>query len=147
MKDNQMRKTTTLLGLILTTLLLGALGCSTLRIQDTARLQGAWQGREIGGQRPGPCYILISGTNADYRGVDTNEWIKGTFSLREDKNPKQFICVVNACFDESCIGRTINCIYQLDAGTLKLTGSEPGNPDFPSDFDASGARQFEFIKK
>jgi len=127
--------------------LLGALGCSTLHNSDSAALQGTWQGREIGGRTEGPCYMVVSGTNAEFRGADTNEWWKGTCSLREDTNPRQLVCLTTACSDAPSVGQTLHAIYRIEAATLKLTANEPGNPDVPSRFDAPGARQFVFTKK
>ncbi len=146
-KGNWMRRTTGVFSLVSIAVLLGALGCSTLHKSDSVTLQGTWQGREIGGKTEGPCYLAVSGTNAEYRGADTNEWNKGTFSLRQDTNPRQIVFLSTACSYAPCIGQTIHAIYRIEAGTLKLTANEPGSPDVPSAFDASGARQFEFTKK
>ena len=126
--------------------LLWASGCSTLHKSDSATLQGTWQGTEIGGKTEGACYIAFSGNNVDYRGADTNDWCKGTFTLREDTDPKQIVCVTTACSYPPDIGQTIHAIYRIEAGTLKVTGNAPGNPDVPSGFEAPGARQFEFRK-
>jgi len=146
-KGDWMRRTTGVLSLVSIAVLLGALGCSTLHKSDSATLQGTWQGREIGGKTEGACYIVLSGNNAEFRGADTNEWYKGTFSLREDTNPQQLVCLTTGCSYAPCIGQTVYAIYRIEAGTLKLTANEPGNPDVPSGFDAPGARQFEFRKK
>jgi uncharacterized protein (TIGR03067 family) len=146
-KGDRMRKTTGVLSLVSIAMLLGAWGCSTLHKSDLATLQGTWQGREIGGKTEGVCYFVVSGNNAEFRGADTNEWIKGTFSLREDTNPRQFVCLTTACSYPPHIGKTVYAIYRIEGGTVKLTGNEPGNPDVPSGFDASGARQFEFRKQ
>jgi uncharacterized protein (TIGR03067 family) len=142
-----MRRTTGVLSLVSIEVLLGASGCSTLHKSDLATLQGTWQGREIGGKTEGACSLVVSGNNGEYRGADTNEWNKGTFSLREDTNPRQIVFLSTACSYAPCIGQTVHAIYRIEAGTLKLTANEPGNPDVPSGFDAPGARQFEFRKK
>ena len=147
MKGKGMRRTAGVLNLVSIAVLLGAAGCSTLHKSDSATLQGTWQGKEIGGKTEGACYLVVSGNNVEFRGADTNEWIKGTFSLREDTNPRQMICLATACSYPPCIGKTVYAIYRIEAGTFKVTGNEPGNPDVPSGFDAPGARQFEFRKK
>jgi uncharacterized protein (TIGR03067 family) len=142
-----MRRTKVVLGLVSVAVLLGAWGCSTLRKSDTATFQGTWKGKEIGGKTEGVCYFVFSGTNAEFRGADTNEWCKGTFSLREDAHPKQMVCQVTGCSYAPAVGQSIYAIYQIEAGALKITGNEPGNPDVPTSFDASGARRFEMRKE
>ena len=142
-----MRKTADVLGLVSIAVLLGVSGCSTLHKSDSATLQGTWQGKEIGGKAEGACYLVVSGNNAEFRGADTNEWYKATFSLRADTNPRQVVCFTTGCSWPPCVGKTMFAIYRIEAGTVKVTVNEPGNPDVPSAFDAPGARQFEFWKK
>ena len=142
-----MKRTVSVLSLVFIAVLLGASGCSTLHKSDSATLQGTWQGKEIGGKTEGPCSLVFSGNNVEFHAADTNGWIKGIFSLREDTNPKQIICLATACSNPSCVGKTVYAIYRIEAGTFKVTGNEPGNTNVPSGFDAPGARQLEFWKK
>ncbi len=119
-----------------------ASGCSTLRKSDLATLQGTWEGKEIGGKRS-DCHIVVAGNNAEFRTADTNEWLKVTFSLRENTNPRQIVFVTTECSYPPHIGITRCGIYRIEDRIVRLTANEPGVPGVPSAFDAPGARQFE----
>jgi uncharacterized protein (TIGR03067 family) len=80
----------------------------------------------------------------EFHGAYANDWLKGTFTLREDTNPKQFVGVVTECAGPEYVGRNCYAIYKLEDGTLTVAGNEPGVSGFPSAFDASGSRQFVF---
>lgn len=120
--------------------ILGA-GCSTVPQSDTTALQGRWKGKDSGGSGEGLCCLTISGNTIEFRAADTNEWYKGTFTLRQDTNPKQLVAVVSECPAPQYIGKTAYAIYRLEAGRLTLTGNEPGKNEVPSGFDAPGSRK------
>ena len=124
--------------------LLGS-GCSTLQKSDSATLQGTRQGQETG-RTEGMCRLMISGNTLEFRGADPREWYKGTFTLREDTNPKQLVVAIAECPAPEYVGKTVYAIYRIEAGTLTLTGNEPGNPEVPTGFDARGARSFTLKK-
>jgi len=161
-----MKRKTLVLNLAFIVALLGTSACSTLRkpepmashpapephpvaarTSDSTALQGTWKGQEIGGDSEGPCYLIISGQDFEFRGADTNEWYKGTFSLREDTNPRQLVGAITACPAPDFVGKKSSTIYLIDNGTLTLTAHAPGNPDFPSGFDADDTRRFRFRKQ
>jgi hypothetical protein len=133
--------------LIIITMVLAAAGCSTLRKSDSASLQGTWQGKEIGGKTQGFCFVVVSGDTAEFRGADTNEWYKATFTLREDTDRKQIVCVTTGSSYPPMIGKPRYGIYRIKDGVVRLTINEFDNPSVPSSFHAPGARQFEFRKK
>jgi hypothetical protein len=112
---------------------------------DSGALQGTWRGPEIGGRTPGECSLRISGHALEFRGVDANDWCKGTFTLR-DSNPRQLIGTITECPDSDYVGRTVHSIYRIEAGTLILTGNPPGDPEVPPGFDAPGSRNFRLKK-
>jgi hypothetical protein len=126
--------------------LCGLSGCSTLPESDSAALQGNWKGREIGGRVEGPCYLFVSGNTIEFRGADTNEWYKATFTLHGSADAHQVIAKVTDCPFPQYIGKTSNAIYQIKDGTLRFAGNEPGNPAMPSGFDAPEARRFFLTK-
>jgi uncharacterized protein (TIGR03067 family) len=132
---------------IIVAMLVAASGCSTLHKSDTAILQGTWQGKEIGGKTAGNCLLVVSENTAEFRDVNPNEWLKATFSLREDTNPKQIVFLTTACAYPPHIGITRYAIYRIEDGTVRLTASEPGDTKVPSDFSAAGTRQFEFRRQ
>jgi uncharacterized protein (TIGR03067 family) len=146
-KGNNMKRIKDIVGFVFVVALLGVSGCSTLRKSDSASLQGAWQGKEIGGKTEGMCYIVVSGNNAEYRGADTNEWYKATFTLREDTSPRQIVCLTTGSSYPPMIGTTRYGIYRFEDGMVRLAINESDNPTVPPDFNAPGARHFKFRKQ
>ena len=112
-----------------------------------AALQGTWTGHEAGAGGPGSVSIVIQGTNLEFHGANPQEWYKGTFTLREDTNPKQLVGVVTDCPAPQYVGKTSYAIYELKDGKFTLVGNEPGNPKVPDGFDAPGSRKFVFTKQ
>ncbi len=142
-----MKKTAGILSLVSIAVLLGASGCSTLHKSDAAALQGTWKGREIGANPETPRQLVISGKQLDYRGANPDDWGKGTFTLREDTQPKQLLFLLTDCGPSQYIGKTCCMIYKIEDGTLTAAASEPGDPAAPSSFDAPGARRMVFKKE
>jgi uncharacterized protein (TIGR03067 family) len=114
---------------------------------DSAALQGTWKGKEIGGQVEGEVVLMIKGKELEYRGADPEEWYKGTFTLREEANPRQLIGEVLDCPAPKYIGKKCLAIYRIDGEKLTITGNEPGNPEVPPAFDAADSRQFVLQKQ
>jgi uncharacterized protein (TIGR03067 family) len=123
-------------------------GCSRQAKSDLTALQGTWNGRQTHANPNVPdhqCSLVISGNNYEFHDeADTNAWNKGTFTLKEDTNPRQFIAVVGDCPFPKFVGKTSLAIYKLEDGTLTLTSSPPGKSEAPSTFDARGAAHMEF---
>ena len=143
-----MRNTTYLLSLITITALFGPLGCFTLHKSDSATLQETWKGHEVGAAPQGPlASFVITGKAFEFRGANPNEWYKGTFSLREDTQPRQFIAVITECAAPQYAGKTANAIYKIEADTLTLAATEPGSLTVPTGFDAPGIRGFALKKE
>ena len=124
-----------------------AAGCSTLPRSNTAILQGAWQGRVIQGNPEAACHFLIAGNHFEFRDADTNVWYKGSFTLREDTAPKQFIATVSESSLPQYVGKTSLAIYRIEQDTLTITGNEPGNPAVPASFDAKDAVRVELKRE
>ena len=94
------------------------------------------------------CSLVFSGGAYAFRDeVDTNVWYKGTFTLREDTTPRQFIGVVSECPFPQYVGKTSMAIYRLESGTLTIAGHEPGITAAPSAFDAPDAACMELKRK
>jgi uncharacterized protein (TIGR03067 family) len=107
----------------------------------SAPLQGSWTGQEIGGTEERSASLAFSGSNLEFHGQDSNDWCKGTFSVKDDATPKQLVCVITDCPDAQQIGKTVNAIYKIENGELTITGNPPGSPDMPVAFDSQGARR------
>jgi uncharacterized protein (TIGR03067 family) len=143
-KGNSMKKAVRTLSLAVTVVL--AVSGFSAYASDSSGLQGKWKGREAGRPTEGARLLTISGNTLEFRAADTNEWYKGTFTLQEDKNPKQLVGVITACAAPEYLGKTVNAIYRIESGTLTLTGNEPGNAEVPKSFDAPGSRKFVLKK-
>ena len=150
-------KTTILLPLSLAVIL--AAGCSTPSTSTSApatkessvtpkanptAFQGAWKGREVTADHEGPASLTVTGQALEFHGADPSDWVKGTYTLREDTAPKQLIGTVTECDSADVIGKKVYAIYKIENCTLTITGNGPGDPNFPTAFDASGSRQFVF---
>jgi uncharacterized protein (TIGR03067 family) len=123
-------------------------GCSTVQKSDVASLQGTWRGRIVQGHPEHPCSFVISGRSYEFiDNADTNVWYKGTYSLREDTTPRQYIAVISECPFPQYVGKTSMAIYHLENGSLTITGNEPGNPEVPSDFDAPDSARMDLKRK
>ena|ERR1035437_4134787 len=139
-----MKRTIDMLRLGFVAVLVAASGCSKSHQSDSVALQGTWKGQEIGVNAKGSPSLVLSGANLEFRGADTNEWYKATFTLREDTNPKQLVGVITECPAPQYVGKTVNAIYRIEDGALTIAGNEPGNPAMPAAFDAPGTRKFAF---
>lgn len=124
-----------------------AVGCSTLHRSDSARLQGRWLGKEVRGKTEAVCHAVVIGDTAEFWGADTNEWYKATFTLREDTNPRQIVCMTTGSSYAPMVGKPRYGIYRFENGMVRLTINEFENPTVPSGFDAEGGRQFEFRRQ
>lgn len=123
-----------------------AAGCSTIRHSDAGKLQGSWEGispKDTSGHK---FYLVLKGKNFDFHDADQKVFYRGTFSLREDTTPKQFIATLTESCQPQYAGKTSMAIYQLQDGKLTLAGNEPGNPEPPASFDAPGADCVELTR-
>ena len=114
---------------------------------DPDALQGNWSGKEARDNSSGAASLVIKGSSFEFHNVDTNEWYKATFTLREDTDRKQIVCVTTGSSYPPMIGKPRYGIYRIKDGVVRLTINEFDNPSVPSSFDVPGARQFEFRKK
>jgi uncharacterized protein (TIGR03067 family) len=90
---------------------------------------------------------VFSGNKFDYRGANLDDWGKGTFTLREDTQPKQLLVTLTECGPVQYIGKTTCMIYKIEGDTLTAAANEPGNPAAPLSFAAPGARHMVFKKE
>ncbi|HEY3853950.1 MAG TPA: hypothetical protein VGO67_06125 [Verrucomicrobiae bacterium] len=107
-------------------------------------LEGSWRGRDVTPGQEGPATLKFVGQTVEFHGATDDDWLKGTFTLREDATPKQWIGVVTDCPSADAIGKKCYAIYKIEDGTLTIAGTPIGNEEFPTAFDASNARQFVF---
>jgi len=106
--------------------------------------EGSWKGRDMTLGSEGSVSLTVSGQTLEFHGAATDDWVKGTFTLREDASPKQFVAIVTDCAAPENIGKKSHAIYKIEDGTLTISGNELGDPNFPATFDAPGSRQLVF---
>jgi uncharacterized protein (TIGR03067 family) len=131
-------------------------GCSTPQTprsghlttpNDLAALQGSWGGRVVQGDTKNPCSFVVSGTTYEFHDLaETNVWYKGTFSLREETTPRQFVASISDCPFPQYIGKSATAIYRIGHGNLTITANEPGSVSIPATFDAPDASRLEVTR-
>jgi uncharacterized protein (TIGR03067 family) len=115
---------------------------------DEAAMQGTWKGRSVRDNPEHQVTFVISGKNFDFRDeTETNNWYKGTFTLKDDTKPRQFIAAVTDCPFAQYVGKTSAAIYKIENGTLTITANEPGKAEVPADFDSTESACIEVKKK
>jgi uncharacterized protein (TIGR03067 family) len=143
-KTKSMKTITVIFKLWFVVMLVAASGCSKSHPPDLPTLQGNWTGRDSQANTAGSPTLVVSGTNLEFHGADTNEWYKATFTLREDTNPKQLLALITDCPFPQYVGKTSKAIYRMEDGALRMAANEPGNPAAPAGFDTPGLRQVVF---
>lgn len=101
----------------------------------TSSLEGAWQGPPPAHADEQRVSLVFTGQTLEFHGAQPNEWLKGTFTVREDTTPKQLIATATECSSPDDVGKKDFAIYKLEDGRLIITGSHLGDEKFPSDFD------------
>jgi len=123
-------KTTCLVKLCVITaaLLLVGVGCgrsSKQTVPDQQSVQGQWSGYNT--KRPdSKCTVKLTGNQFEYRGVETNDWSRGTFVLRENAEPKEMDLTILEPAQQS--DRRLFAIYQLDGDKMTVAMSSIQRP-------------------
>jgi uncharacterized protein (TIGR03067 family) len=117
-------------------------------MSDKTAIQGTWKGRARNNNPEHQVTFAVSGQQFDFRDeTETNNWYKGTFSLKEDTSPRQFIATITECPFPQYVGKISKAIYKIEKGTLTVTAYEPGKEGVPEDFDEEGAACIEVTKR
>ena len=115
---------------------------------DQGAMQGTWKGRSVRDNPQHDVTFVVSGKSFDFRDeTETNNWYKGTFTLKEDVSPRQFIAKITDCAFPQYVGKTSIAIYKIENGTLTITANEPGKEEIPTDFDSAESACIEVKKK
>jgi len=97
-------------------------------------LEGHWTGSNTA--HPGQaCTVHISGDHIEYRGADPNDWLRGTFALNENTEPKQINVTTLSAGDG--IQSFIFGIYQVNGDKLTIAVAPHGFNVRPVDFTPS----------
>ncbi|HSU57038.1 MAG TPA: hypothetical protein VLT36_23550 [Candidatus Dormibacteraeota bacterium] len=115
---------------------------------DGTAIQGTWKGRSKSDNPEHQVTFVVSGKQFDFHDqTETNNWYKGTFILKEDTSPRQFIATITECPFPEYVGKTSKAIYRIEKGALTITAYEPGKEGVPKTFDAEEAACIELTKK
>jgi uncharacterized protein (TIGR03067 family) len=115
---------------------------------DAAAMQGTWKGKSVRDNPEHQVTFVVSGKTFDFHDeTETNNWYKGTFTLKEDSSPRQFIAKITECPFPQYVGKTSKAIYKIEDGTLTITANEPGKEEMPADFDSAESACIEVKKK
>ena len=115
---------------------------------DETAIQGTWKGHSKRDNPEHQVTFVVSSKHFDFRDeTETNNWYKGTFTLKEDASPRQFIATITECPFPQYVGAKSKAIYKIEKGTLTITANEPGKEGVPEDFDAAEAACIEVTKK
>ncbi len=128
--------------LVLAAALAGTTGCSKTPKPDAKVVQGTWKGQEPNATASSS--LVMTGTNLEFHGANPQEWYKGSYTLRDDTNPKQMIVVITECADPKYVGKTSYAIYQIQDGMMTISAHEPGDTNVPASFDGPTVRKIVF---
>ena len=128
--------------LVLAAALAGTTGCSKTPKPDAKVVQGTWKGQEPNATASSS--LVMTGTNLEFHGANPQEWYKGSYTLRDDTNPKQMIVVITECADPKDVGKTSYAIYQIQDGMMTISAHEPGDTNVPASFDGPTVRKIVF---
>ncbi len=134
-----MRKTFALAVMVVAGLLLSC-GCATTPKRDLSRWQGAWVGKEIGGEN-GECRMNIAGDTIRFQGALPQEWYAGTLALNPKAHPRQAMILVESCAYPKYINQTVKAIYKLEGESLTLAHNQPGDEAAPGAFARNPTNQ------
>jgi uncharacterized protein (TIGR03067 family) len=91
-------------------------------------LQGHWTGSNTA--HPGQiCTLNISGGQIEYRGADPKDWLRGTFVLNENTDPKQLDVTILQPAKGFVIG-----IYEVTGDQITIAVAPHGSNQRPVDF-------------
>jgi uncharacterized protein (TIGR03067 family) len=127
-------------------------GCATTPPKpDALTIQGTWRGQEVRNGQATTSWLTLVGHEFEFHGATSQEWYRGTYTLDETTQPKQFIAVITQSPLAQYVGKTARAIYEFVPGpdgqaTLVITGNEPGDPQIPSSFSDRRARQIVFTR-
>jgi uncharacterized protein (TIGR03067 family) len=107
-------------------------------------LEGLWKGQDVTPGQEASVTLAFTGHNLEFHAADPGTWLKGTFTLSEDTNPKRLVGTITECPSSEFIGLKVYSIYKLENGALTLAGYPPGIPTFPPSFDAPGCNHLIF---
>ena len=109
--------------------LAGVIGCTARSEPAKVGLDGRWTGYNV--QQPeAMCTVTINGNQAEYRGAQPLDWLRGSFVLNEQAQPKQMDLNITDAGDinRNDVGTTALMIYERRGDELKVAVSGQERP-------------------
>lgn len=129
---------------LLGALLLAGYGCSRRSEPAASNLDGRWAGYELG-QPAAKCTASITGTNLEYRGSRSNDWVRASFVLNETARPRQMDLTLEEAGVPEDAGLELVAIYEQERDELRLAVALH---ERPSNFaGGQGIRVFTFERE
>ena len=125
----------TTLSILLPGAFIRAQDVSTTIAAQTQRLQGSWEGVQVGQEAAGKCTITISGNSLHFQGLNTNEWYKTTFTLPEGTDPQQLHATIRGSRSPDSIGKVVQAIFKIEDETLTIAGLPASDEEPPKTND------------
>jgi uncharacterized protein (TIGR03067 family) len=107
-------------------------------------LEGEWTGREVGGQGKGAT-MVVTGDSVRFDGAGGQERYVGVLRLDASAKPARGEITIEECSMKEFVGTKVRALFEVHGDSVKVAGSPPGDPNYPTGFKADGrTRVFEF---
>jgi len=97
---------------------------------ELQRLQGTWEGVEVGVESNGIVTLMITGNSLHFQEQHTKQLHEATFTLAAEANPQQLRATMTGVPTNSSgevhIGQMVTARFKIEDGTLTLAG-EPSD--------------------
>lgn len=103
------------------------------------RLQGSWDGVQVGQETLGKIAVTITGNSLRFQGFSTNDWYETTFTLPPGTEPPQLHATIKNCPQKDYIGMEVFAIFKIADGTLTLVGIQAPAKEPPPTFEKGGS--------
>ena len=109
--------------------LAGVMGCCQQTEPAKPGLDGRWTGYDVE-QPDAKCTLAINDNQAEYRGAQPGDWLRGSFVLNEQAQPMQMDLSIKEAGDINLndVGTTARVIYELRGDELKVAVSSQERP-------------------
>ena len=101
-------------------------------------LQGTWRGAELGG---GATALTIefsaAGARVRVRTPGGLEAYEGSFAIDDTTSPRRAVLTIDTCAIPQFVGKQAFAIFELSGDRLRLAGTRPGVPQYPTGWEPS----------
>lgn len=99
------------------------------------KLQGVWEGVEVGHEEDGKCAVTIVGDTMHFQRARGSAWHKGVIEFPTGTGPQMMRVNIKESSNSLYAGKGASLLYQLQPdGSLMLAGGPPGETYDPKGF-------------